>query len=212
MSGIIEKFIGAADAQADVDDEARNRVKAVEILYGSVLEVSGGGRLKLSIEGDTVPGIRMTTACDGVQAGDNVVVTKFGSKLIATGVLSTGNHHYVKELWSNPNGLYMNESQVASLSEPVTEQEHGIVMRWQSYTPGEGVANSRYNYYFVPKTHVGITGGIGLLLFADTRICWKYVYVLDDRITGYKDNDGTKVCNGLTLDNRYQVLTQVLGV
>ena len=123
-----------------------------------------------------------------------------------------GNPHYVKELWSNPNGLYMNESQVANLSEPITEQDHGIVMRWQSYTPGEGIANSRYNYYFVPKTHVGISGGIGLLLFADTRICWKYVYVLDDRITGYKDNDGTKVCNGLTFENRYQALTAVYGV
>lgn len=116
MSGLLESAIAAADAQADIDDKRRVRMDAAEMLYGRVLAVGDDGTLDLSINGDTVPGVRMTTACAGVQVGDSVIVTKFGAKRIATGVLARDNRHYVERyaLYRQPDKPDRGISLVAS--------------------------------------------------------------------------------------------------
>ena len=121
------------------------------------------------------------------------------------------NVAYVKTLWSYPSGYYMNAGQVAQLSEPVSAQRTGIVLHWQGYSPGDGVQNYQHNFVFVPNTFRG-GRGLGMLLMADSRLVTKYVYVADDRITGNAQNATTDTISGISIDNRYQALTEVLGV
>lgn len=215
MSGLIEAFTNAADVQADVIESGRPRAAPVEMKYGRVLQAGDDGTLTLSIDGDETPYVRMTTACRGVAEGDTVLVTKFGAKLVATGVLARDNRHYVKEgckvLYSNPSGMYMSERQTANLSEPLSAQGKGIVLHWQGYTPGTGVHDYQHNFIFVPKTfNRGV--GLGMLLMADSRLVAKYVYVKDDSLKGHANNASQDTISGVSIDNRYQVLTEVLGV
>ena len=104
----------------------------------------------------------------------------------------------------------MYASQTIELSEPVSAQRTGIVLHWQGYVPGEGVKNYQHNFVFVPKTFNG-GRGLGMLLMADSRLVTKYVYVADDHITGNDNNSSVDTISGISIDNRYQVLTEVLG-
>ena len=122
-----------------------------------------------------------------------------------------GNGHYVKAIWHHDSGFYMSENQTAYLSEPVSEQRTGIVLHWQGYTPGTGVHDYQHNFIFVPKTfNRGV--GLGMLLMADSRLVTKYVYVKDDSLKGHANNASQGTISGVSIDNRYQVLTEVLGV
>lgn len=52
-----------------------------------------------------------------------------------------------------------------------------------------------------------------MVLSADTKLVVKYVYVSNDKITGNAKNaEPDHDLNGLTVDNRALVLTEVLGV
>ena len=109
----------------------------------------------------------------------------------------------------------MNESQVANLSEPITEQDHGIVMRWQSYTPGAGTQNYDHNYFFVPKTHAENDSGQGvqMLMASGSGFVRKYLYVSDEQATGHAVNDDSSASwGGVSLVNNRIVLVEVLGI
>ena len=72
--------------------------------------------------------------------------------------------------------------------------------------------NYQHNYWFVPRTHPS-GQGVSMLISADSRIVAKYVYVSDREVTGNdKNSQSDFATSGLTLDNRRQVLTEVLGV
>lgn len=108
--------------------------------------------------------------------------------------------------------MYMQGSQVAKLSHPLSEQRTGIILHWQGYRPGEGLKDYQHNYYFVPKTHPS-GKGVSMLISADECIVAKYVYVRDGEVAGYESNaSSAHLMNGLTLDNRMQVLTGIIGV
>lgn len=117
---------------------------------------------------------------------------------------------YVKTLWSYPDGYYMYAGQTAQLSEPVSAQRTGIVLHWQGYAPGDSVKDYQHNFVFVPNTFHG-GRGLGMLLMADSRLVTKYVYVADDHITGHANNIASDTISGVSIDNRYQALTEVLG-
>lgn len=130
-----------------------------------------------------------------------------------------GNGHYVKEgckvLFSNPSGSYMSSSQTIALSEPLSAQAKGIVLHWQAYIPGTGVQDYWHNYAFVPRTHAEREPGEGVSMLFDcgSYLVIKYVYVGDDWITGQVANsDPAYSVQGMKLDNRRLVLTEVLGV
>lgn len=107
----------------------------------------------------------------------------------------------------------MTESHSCPLSEPVSAQPHGVVLHWQGYSAGSGVANAQHNYFFIPRSHAALSGGIGLLLQVNKDLVWKYIYVRDDEVSGYASNDSKSFeFSGLTLDNTRAVLTEVLGV
>lgn len=178
-----------------------------------VVAVHDDGKIDVEHKGAvlTVPA---TTACDGVREDDTALLTRHGAKLYATGVLSTGNQHYVKTLWSG-SGWYMKEGQTAEFSEPMSEQEHGIVFHWQAYTPGTGTQNYDHNYFFVPKTHAENDSGQGvqMLMASGSGFVRKYLYVRDEQATGYAINDDSSASwGGVSLVNNRIVLVEVLGV
>ena len=116
-----------------------------------------------------------------------------------------------KVLWSNSAGYYMNENQTCNLSEPMSEQARGIVLHWQGYIPADGVKNYQHNFVFIPKTFNG-GYGVGMVLMADSRLVTKYVYVADDHVTGNVNNAAQDTISGVSIDNRYQALTEIIGV
>lgn len=178
-----------------------------------VAAVNSDGTLDIAMGGAIMQRVPATTACVGVAVGDEVIVAQYGPRLYAVGIIakSLDNPDYVKTLWSNPTGFYMNENQSCQLSEPLSAQRTGIVLHWQGYIPGDGVQSYRHNFVFIPKTFNGGRGA-GMLLMADSRLVTKYVYVADDRITGNAQNAASDTISGVSIDNRYQALTEVLGV
>lgn len=186
-------------------------------LFGTVTKDNGDGTLNLDVEGGTLLKVPMTTACKGVAVGDRVVVTTYGRLSVVTGVIAHDNSYYVKQLWHNDTGYYMNASQTANLSEKVSDQRTGIVLHWQAYVSGS-VKNYDHNFFFVPKSHVSRNpgGGVAMFLTVSTAnaVTTKYVYVNDDRITGNDVNgqDPSTANSGISKTPKYFVLTEVLGV
>lgn len=113
---------------------------------------------------------------------------------------------------------YMNENQEFTLSEPVSSQTNGIVFHWQGFdTTNNQVLNSDHVYTFIPKTHIINSDGTGIQIFLSTAtlniVGAKFVYVSNTRIKGHAANATTGTGkSGITYNNKYWVLTQVLGV
>lgn len=117
-----------------------------------------------------------------------------------------------KILWSG--GYYMNDGHIATLSESVSAQEHGIVLAWSAYSSGTS-QDYNWNYFFIPKCHVLNHEGAGVecICGVGAYLISKYVYVHDTKITGNARNiNGTFAFQGMSLDNSKCVLRYVIGV
>ena len=116
-----------------------------------------------------------------------------------------------KILWQG--GAFMNENQVADLSEKVSEQNIGIVLVFSAYSDGEAHDYGWYEY-FIPKKIVELHSGAGHdILIPDNSATYgiraaKYLYVSDTQIRGNQGNVGT---HG-NLNNSSVVLRYVIGV
>ena len=104
----------------------------------------------------------------------------------------------LKTLWSNSSGIFLRDSQEVNLSEPVSAQHRGIVLHWQYYN--NGVENHNHNYFFIPKSQVNGTG-VTMMGLVQSYFFKKYVYVMDDKITGNVDNDQVKTLSGVQFNN-----------
>lgn len=118
-----------------------------------------------------------------------------------------------KILWSG--AWYMNASQTASLSEPVSKQLTGILLVFSAYADGEA-QNYAWNSAFVSKRHTSNHNGSGVSVIMSGgsfgNMANKYVYVYDDKITGNDNNAKSGTANGITYDNTKYVLRYVIGV
>lgn len=115
-------------------------------------------------------------------------------------------------LWNDY--AYMIESQTADLSANISTCPTGVVLHWQSYN-NNTIQNYDHNYQFIPKTHVAKANGAGvahLLATSTGTIGRKYVYVHDDKIVGNSHNTETGTTSGITFNNKFWVLTQVIAV
>lgn len=121
-----------------------------------------------------------------------------------------------KILWSG--GLHMNGEQTITLSEPVSSQNHGIVLTFSEYnTDTSVVANSAFSNHFVPKTFASSSGfgahGTDFKLGGMWSNGVKYLYITDTQIKGHQYNTKTSLTvGGITYTNDKYVLRMVTGV
>ena len=106
----------------------------------------------------------------------------------------------------------MQASQTINLNEKISEQRTGIVLHWQAYVNGSA-QNYDHNYCYVPKSH-SYSGGVSMFMTSQnaTHVANKYVYINEQSIRGNDLNYSDDQQSGITLERRYFVLTEVLGV
>lgn len=104
---------------------------------------------------------------------------------------------------------YMNASQTVTLSKKISECQHGICLEWRDY--GNGAANAKdIVYTFIPRAHASRNNGKPLSVLlpvyeqGSTAIT-KYLYVYDDRITGYATNSSAANSTMVVLSAVYEV-------
>lgn len=137
----------------------------------------------------------------------------------ATGAFEAGPWRAItfrgqKVLWSG--GKYMTADHQADLSEPVSQQDNGIVLVFSTYQDGAAI-DANFNCFFVPKQFVSILGGYGTAYQMNTvnfnTVGAKYLYIHDTYIKGNENNNlsGTAT-SGIVFNNAMYVLRYVLGV
>ena len=103
----------------------------------------------------------------------------------------------------------MNASQTITLSKKISECQHGICLEWRDY--GNGQANAKdFVYTFIPKAHASRNNGKPLSILLPvyeqgSSAITKYLYVYDDRITGYATNDSAANSTMVVLSAVYEV-------
>lgn len=111
--------------------------------------------------------------------------------------------------------IWMRAGQTATLSAPISQQPHGIIVIFALYDPTtDGVTNVMTNPYFVPKTAINYDYVFTMFWESGWRAGVKRVSVQDTQIVGNAQNDAAtfKANSGITLDERWFVLRRVYGV
>lgn len=106
-------------------------------------------------------------------------------------------------LWT---GYYlMTSNHIANLSKKISSLKSGITLIFSKYTSGT-VRDYNFQSYYIPKkTKEVLPSGSGfqIPLYDGENLCYKYLYVYDDRICGYDENE--------TPPNNLYVLRYVIG-
>lgn len=212
---------------------------APHVRYATVAAVNSDGTLDVTIDGTTLRGVCATTGCVGAAAGMRCVILRQGPLATVVGIVAnadladvaahdatlagdlavgggatfTGRVHELANLpvlWTG--GWVMNGSQVATLSENISAQAHGVILVWSFYSDGQS-QDYNFNYTVVPKWHVTAHGGTGLDCILSSNVVkgHKYLYVYDGSIRGYANNGSTQTFAGVTHSNDRFVLRAVLG-
>lgn len=117
-------------------------------------------------------------------------------------------------LWSGT--LLMQSGHTANLSQKVSAQPHGIMLVFSSYNGSTGVANDYgFTSFFVSSAVVAAYPGKGHWFHAlatDAAAMAKYIYIADDKLTGYSGNNGSGTSGGVQYNNLAWVLRRVYGV
>jgi hypothetical protein len=111
--------------------------------------------------------------------------------------------------------IWMSAGQTATLSAPISQQPHGIIVIFALYDPTTGgVTNVMTNPYFVPKTAINYDYVFTMFWESGWKAGVKRVSVQDTQIVGNAQNDAAtfKAISGITLDERWFVLCRVYGV
>ena len=111
--------------------------------------------------------------------------------------------------------IWMRADQTATLSAPISQQPHGIIVIFALYDPTtDGVTNVMTNPYFVPKTAINYDYVFTMFWESGWKAGVKRVSVQDTQIVGNAQNDAAtfKASSGITLDERCFVLRRVYGV
>lgn len=205
---------------------------APHVRYGTIAAVNADGTLDVAIDGTTLRGMCATTGCVGAAEGMRCVVLRQGPLATVVGLVANTNladiygndinfrakgnitaySRFVEKaalpiLWSG--ALWPTNTQTCNLSEKVSAQNHGILLVWSAYVNG-AAADYDWAYVVVSKSHRKGTG-VGTPFQSTAKLGYKYVYVYDDRLVGWSDNNKTVTWNGLSYNNNYWVLRQVLG-
>lgn len=118
-----------------------------------------------------------------------------------------------KVLWSG--ALPMSDGQRITLSDNISNQQKGITLIFSAYSD-DTEHDYCWNHYFVPKwfiqNHPGESVDIPLVAKNFSSVATKHLYISENRITGDNANDDKGTANGITYNNSYFVLREVIGV
>lgn len=116
-------------------------------------------------------------------------------------------------LWNDLS--YMDASQTANLSAPISSCMTGIVLHWEAYVNG-ALAGYDHVYQFIPKSHISTSAGQGVTCFlvgaGGDIIGRKYVYVSNTQLVGNANNVATDTVGGITFNCKHWVLSHVIAV
>ena len=118
-------------------------------------------------------------------------------------------------LWQDVR--YMSGSHTATLAEPISKQNNGIVLVFSRYSSNTA-QNYHFNHAFVHKMFVKMHPGAGSTFLMTTDgtfsvMAAKYLYIHDDRIVGNDINQETGMgASGIEYENNGFVLRYVIGV
>lgn len=111
--------------------------------------------------------------------------------------------------------VWMRADQTATLSAPISQQPHGIIVIFALYDPTTGgVTNIMTNPYFVPKTAIDYDYIFTMFWENGWQAGVKRVTVKNTQIIGHDQNDSASftTSSALKLNQRYFVLRRVYGV
>lgn len=111
--------------------------------------------------------------------------------------------------------FWMRADQTATLSAPISQQPHGIIVIFALYDPTTGgVTNIMTNPYFVPKTAIDYDYIFTMFWENGWQAGVKRVTVKNTQIIGHDQNDSASftTSSALKLNQRYFVLRRVYGV
>jgi hypothetical protein len=116
-------------------------------------------------------------------------------------------------LWTGSR--LMTDSETITLSEPVSQQQSGIVLVFSRYVSGTA-ADYYYSCHFFPKQILTAVSSAGTCFVMTTSkmeaISAKYLKIADTTITGAAENDDSGTMNGVTFNNDRYALRYVIGV
>lgn len=125
-----------------------------------------------------------------------------------------GIKYPAKILWSG--ALQMTDIDDITLSEKISEQATGIELIFSEYSD-ETIRNYSFQHERISKYMVSAHNGVGhvvklcnstLNVFAN-----KYLYIYDEHIKGYQNNDATGTgASGITFTNNRFILRYVIGI
>ncbi len=227
----------AAAESADVDAKAAN--SAMQRTEQAKVSLESGSEF-IFLGGDAQSQVNIEIAVDGEMSAtsENPVQNKvIAENLAAVEASNEGMQQQIDRLLSNGNGMqqqidkllrngdvlweeggwYMISGQTAYLSQKISEQKTGIVLKFSDYdVENEQVRDWDYSYLFIPKNEVGANGLEVTYPYLHIYMAYaaaKVFTVYDDRILGSEANaafgtGGT----GITYDNRRRVLRKIFGV
>lgn len=111
--------------------------------------------------------------------------------------------------------IWMRADQTATLSAPISQQPHGIIVIFALYDPTTGgVTDIMTNPYFVPKTAIDYDYIFTMFWENGWQAGVKRVTVKNTQIIGHDQNDSASftTSSALKLNQRYFVLRRVYGV
>ena len=116
-------------------------------------------------------------------------------------------------LWDG--ALHMNADQVVTLSAPISQQPHGILLVFAAYDPGPGaITNYMTMPCFVPKQAMDYWWWIPVFWENTWQMCTKQLYVTNTQIQGHANNVGVynKANTDINVNGLYFTLRRVYGV
>lgn len=118
-----------------------------------------------------------------------------------------------KMLWAGSQ--IMTAAQSVTFSEPMNQQQSGIVLVFSRYISGTA-QDYYYSLHFVPKQLIATTPSSSASFIMATAkfeaIAAKYLIITNTGITGNDQNDDTGTSNGVTFANNSFALRYVIGV
>lgn len=167
------------------------------------VEQTGTGMLKQIVQKSTkTDGVIYERGYDSSGWGAWSVVYSGGGKILWTG------------------SYYMLASQTATFSEPLSQQQSGIVLVFSRYA-NTTAQDYQYSCHFIPKqlvtaaTAAGQTAAGVALTMATSKyeyIAGKYIRVTETGVSGDATNNATGTSNGITYNNGSFALRYIIGV